>query len=382
MTRNSDARRRLSFHCGQFVLVALVVLTNESLVFAQTARSRINWATGSELRRQLAKPIGVTWERVPLRDAIERLSKQSRVAMFLDRNVDPNLRITLQAKSAPLERIVEKLASSLNLGVAQVGPVIYLGPPFNASRLSTLAVQRNDELRELTAKQAAKWRKSEPWSWPRLAQPKAILSEMAKANKLTLKNLNRIPHDLWPRADLPAMTLPERLTLLLVGFKLSYQFDSDDNVRFVRFPSAVSVERQYRLRNDQMLEQLKSTFPQADIEASKDMAVVRTTVEEHAEIRSLLDGTVPQRRQTVTQGLESKRYTLRIVDREFVRVIKQLSEQIGLDLVVGDGVSINAKQLVTIDVTEATVDQLMTELLQQVGLTHERSGNKLTLLPK
>ena len=399
MTRNSDSTWPLSISVGRFVLVLLFVTSNGSLVFSQSSESTngargnrfdapaMAWVSNRDLRRQLDKPIGVTWERVPLREALTRLSSQSGVTIFLDRNVDPNLRITLRAKSAPLGRVLEQLAVRLKLGVAQVGPVVYLGPQFVASRLSTLAVQRNDELRELKSSQAAKWRKREAWSWARLAQPKKALLQLAEDNQLTIKNANRIPFDLWPQMNLPAMTLAERLTLFLAGFRLSYQFDNDDNVRLVRFPAAVSVTREYRLRSDRSLADLRSQFPQAEVEVANGMAVVQTTVEEQAAIYDLLTGKrtgdSPQKPEEVPDvGFERKRFTLRIEDREFVKVMKQLADQIGIDLVVGAGVAIDANELVSIDVENANIDELLDALLAQVGLKHERAGMAVKLLPK
>lgn len=387
MTRNLNASWPLSLRDGLFILAVLVLLACESPIFAQASGSpmpsALDSVSNSDLRRKLRKPIGVTWERVPLREALDRLSTQSRIPIFLDRNVDPNLRITLQAKSAPFKTIVEKLAASLKLGVARVGPVVYLGPSFVASRLSTLAVQRNDELKALSRDQAAKWQKREALSWSRLSQPKKVLLGLAEENGLTIKNANRIPHDLWPRGDYPAMTLPERLTLFLAGFKLSYQFDSNDNLRLIRFPAAVAVERKYRVGSAGQSADISSAFPQADVKVADGEATVRTTVEEHAAIRELLSGRRPPSRSVVQQGtgLESKRFTLRIVDQPFVKVIKQLADQIGLELVIDKRVAINPRQQVSIDVNEVDIDQLMSSLLGQVGLKHERAGKNLTLLP-
>ncbi len=344
-----------------------------------------DWAVGDAFEKQLEKPIGITWQGVPLRDAITRLSAQSRVAIFLDRNIDPNVRLTLRSKNAGLEHVVRSLAERLGIGVARVGSVLYLGPHFTASRISTLVALRNDELARLPKGRAAVWRKHAPIHWPRLSEPRKIIEALADENGLQIVNTKRIPYDLWPAADLPELTVSERLSLLLVGFKLTYQFDKQNNVRLVSFPSSVAIERSYPISDLSIVAKLRDQFPQASFELTGDTLAARTTVDEHEEIRGLVVGDTssskPEPKVPRAVSLDDKRFQLRLVNQKFGNVIRQLIEQLDVELDVAPGAKVDLNQLITIDIKDATLDELMTAVVEPVGLRHERSGNKVILLP-
>src|SRR5690606_38623580 len=48
----------------------------------------------SKTTRQLAKPVSITWQEVPLSTALERLAQTQSLAVWQDRRVDPNVPIT------------------------------------------------------------------------------------------------------------------------------------------------------------------------------------------------------------------------------------------------------------------------------------------------
>ena len=51
-------------------------------------------------------------------------------------------------------------------------------------------------------------------AWDELAEPRTLLAALARENGLEIEGLDRVPHDLWPAADWPPMSLVDRLTLI------------------------------------------------------------------------------------------------------------------------------------------------------------------------
>ena len=66
-----------------------------------------------------------------------------------------------------------------------------------------------------------------PLAWPDFATPRDILTDLARQNGLTLEGLDRVPHDLWAAADLPPLSLVERLTLVANQFDLTFALSAD-----------------------------------------------------------------------------------------------------------------------------------------------------------
>ena len=107
-------RRLISPMARSFLGVCLGFLIDSSTLGQDATQQpetdrEIQWATGSEFRRQLAKDVRVTWRGVPLRGALDRLAKLHRTAIFLDRHVDPGQRISLETKGATVQRTIEQL---------------------------------------------------------------------------------------------------------------------------------------------------------------------------------------------------------------------------------------------------------------------------------
>ena len=67
-----------------------------------------------------------------------------------------------------------------------------------------------------------------------------MIADESENRSLTLVNPGPIPHDLWPVGSLPAMRWGDQLTLLLVGFDLTWELEQGVNWRIV--PIEESIE--------------------------------------------------------------------------------------------------------------------------------------------
>ncbi|MCD4727494.1 MAG: hypothetical protein K8R46_07530, partial [Pirellulales bacterium] len=117
-------------------VTAKVVLVGLRLVVAVTVAWRcaalyagqVNWATGLALQKQLAEPVDIYWVNNPLRQAIGNLSQTRRVAVLIDRRVDPGRELNVSLKGVPLESAMRQIARPRGLDVSRLGDVLYLGP--------------------------------------------------------------------------------------------------------------------------------------------------------------------------------------------------------------------------------------------------------------
>src|SRR4051794_30114778 len=78
-------------------------------------------ANGSRAKQSVVQAASIHWQRVPLRDALARLHALFNENIFLDRRVDPGMRVSLDIESASAEEIVQAVAAGHDLGVARVG---------------------------------------------------------------------------------------------------------------------------------------------------------------------------------------------------------------------------------------------------------------------
>jgi hypothetical protein len=159
----------------------------------------------------------IHWQRVPLREAIGRLHGVFGETVFADRRIDPALRLTLDIEAGSAEEVVAAIAAQQHLGVGRLANLVYLGPSPAAERLASVAAARSQEVSRLPMSLRASLARKQPVSWPRLAEPRRLVTSIVEQRGWRLANAERIPYDLWAAGELPEMSLAEQLTVLLTA---------------------------------------------------------------------------------------------------------------------------------------------------------------------
>jgi hypothetical protein len=343
----------------------------------------VRWLNAKELRQHRGDPIGVIWSGVPLRRGLADLARQQRVAIVLDRRVDPDRSLELTLSDEALEAAFERIASSQELGLSWFGPVAYFGPPAAARRLRTVAAMRENEARQLPPETRQVLLRQRAIAWHELATPRELVEKLAGEANVRLNGIEQVPHDLWPAADLPAMTFIERLSLVLGEFDLTFQFDDAGRaITLVSVPDRVAIERSYPGGKDPraLADRWSKKVPDCEIEVVGGKVVVRGLVEDHEN----LAGTRTPPAKVSTKNTQV--YTLTIDERQLGPLLEQLAAKFKLELQIDReavekaGISLDGR--VTFKVEKATIDELFTAALKPARLSFRREGNVLKVFPR
>ena len=355
---------------------------------APAAEVPIAWHTGSGLTKQLAQPVGVYWSDNPLRQAVDGLSHAHRVAVLIDRRVDPGQTLDLAVTDVPLEQVLEEIARSRSLGVCSVGPVTYLGPPPVTSRLPTLAELRREEARGLPSGKGRKFLLSKRIGWDDFATPRDLLRELAADNGIELLGSDRVPHDLWAAADLPPLPLADRLTLIAGQFDLTFQIAADgQTVTLVPVPDDVAIVRSYPggRQPEQLAAKWAALLPNCRIKVVNGKIYVRGLLEDHARITA--SGPTPRHPATgpghPAQG--ETRFTVREGKGSLGEVLQQLAARLQMQLEIDraglERAGISLQEQVSFSDKDATLDELFEAVLAPAGCTFRREGNTIRVGP-
>ncbi len=310
---------------------------------------QIPWATGKQLSQTLAQPLDVFWPNNPLREALTGLSRAQRVAILLDRRVDPGQKLSLNVQNVPLQTVLQMVADRCGLGVSRLGAVVYLGPPSAAQRLRPIAAALEKAVRQLPAASQRKFFQSKPWAWEDLSTPRDLLEQLGQQNGIQIAGLERVPHDLWAAADLPPLSLVERLTLIAAQFDLTCKLAAGGaRLDLVPVPESLLA--------------LPADRPPIPAEpASTKRAEPATSVER----------------------IRIQRLSVRA--EPLGPVLRQLAQRLGLELKLDEpaiqqaGISLD--QRVSVLVENASVDELLHQLLKSTGLSFRRHQNVVEILP-
>lgn len=130
--------------------------------------------------------------------------------------------------------------------------------------------------------------RAETWQWDILSEPRALLSNLAAKAQVDLDGLDLVPHDLWPAADLPALTWTDRFTLLANEFDLTFEFTEASHVRLLPVVAPVVIQRSYPggKQAEELASRWKRLTPDAEIAIVAGKLVVRGRLEDHELLRS------------------------------------------------------------------------------------------------
>jgi hypothetical protein len=324
-----------------------------------TRADAADWATGSTLQRQLTTPVGVDWSGNPLRQALRGLSRAQRVAILVDRRVDPEQLLEIRLEDVPLGKALRQIAHDRQLDVSLLGAVVYFGPPQAAARLRALAASRAEEVRRLSPAVARRFTQSKAMAWADFATPRDILQQLAVEASAELAGIEQVPHDLWAAADLPPLSLVDRITLVAIQFDLT--FDVTGGGR-----------------------QISLTPIPADFAAGRSSGDGLPEGQEPVVPRRKPAGHVAK---PATPGAkETQIDRLVIQEKPLGPVLEQLAAKLHIELRIDakalQAAGISLDQRVSVQLSRATIDDAFRELLKATPLTYRRKGNVVEIVPR
>lgn len=353
------------------------------------------WLTGEALQARLDALIPkVFWSGVPLRTVVRSLSTNQRIAILMDRRVDPEQPVDLSLSDVAVRTLLERIAEPRGLGWTQIGSVVYLGPAETAAILRTLSALRHDDVAKLPPGAAAVFRRSEPLAWEDFATPRELFGRLAQAAGRTVAGLDRVPHDLWAAADLPPLPWVDRLTLLAVQFDLTFRIGDDGrSVELTPLPETIALVRRYPGGRDpqRLAQQWAEQAPESQVKMVGGDVWVRGLLEDHERLASTPGSKtrIPPKRPATPRGAASKRQEIRFTVQNakgpLDRILAELGQKLGMEVKIDREAlaraGISPHQTVVFSVQDATVDAVFEAALRPAGCTFRRDGNVIVVVP-
>ena len=168
--------------------------------------------------RALATPVTATWSGLPLRMAADRLSEIGGIAVVVDRRIDPDTLVSLQAEGDTLAAVLTRGANDAGAEAALYAGHVRLVPRGRGAALVATEKMRADELRRLPTRFRPAVLARREASWPDGAVPRELVAAAAAEAGIVIAGLDDLPHDHFPAARLPPLPLADRIDLLLAHF--------------------------------------------------------------------------------------------------------------------------------------------------------------------
>jgi hypothetical protein len=354
------------------------------LLVLPAAAQETSLRSGREFTQHLQSTTGIAWSGVPLREALDTLGRDQRIAVMLDRRVDPGKTVNLGVAEQSLENALRTVARHQELGVCFIDSVVYFGPSETTAKLSTVAAIRRREAESLPRETALRFARVRSWSWPMLATPRDLLVELAAESGAEIAGLEQFPHDLWPAVALPPLALADRVTLVLAGFGLTYQFSPDGRrLQLVPFPQTAAISQTYSGKGHprENAERIARLYPEAKVTVEGEAIRVVGPWEAHQAVELLLQGQrVTRTSPPSTKGGGRTVYTLKVENEPVGGVIKALAEQLKLQVMIDPAVEKKLAERISFNVADVSRDELLRAVLLPAGLSFRMNGTELQII--
>ena len=148
----------------------------------------------------------------------------------------------------------------------------------------------------------------------------------------------------------------------------------------VPLPARATLTRSYTQKlSAANLAKIKKRFPQLIIKQTENQLEAQGSYEDHELLARLLRGETVR---TVTPQPGEKRFTLRVMKASAGAIINSVVQQQKWTVQFEPEVATRLKTLVTLDVTEVTLNELLEKTLGPLGLTYQLKDQQLTITEK
>ena len=324
------------------------------------------WLTGKNRDRSNSLAVSVSFTDAPFRSRLEQFSRHQKVAIFLDRRVDPGQRFSLQQTGVTVEQFIWAAADSCGLGACLIGDVYYVGPKQSAAALPLLVSSLEKSVAKLPKDTRKVWLKKSSLDWPALTEPVSILKELESKTSVKMPEL---PHDLWAESAWPALNLVERLSLLLVGFEKSIEIDERGarcGLADLNTQVSGKVLIQSRSVTKSLLEGLRKEIPGATFSLKGKRLSITGSADQVAAAQSwLVAAQQAEKRAGAATPFSMKAEATRLA------ILEKVASQTGRKLEYSDELLSTLSQRTTLDVKDVTIVELLLATMEGTGLSVE-----------
>jgi len=353
------------------------------------------FAIGKEFVSKLQQEFTGSWKNVTLRTILNRISSNTQISILLDRRIDPTSVPIVDFKQGTLLDALRKIAAQSSAGLSVVGNTVFIGPKPSVSKLRTLVELRSDEMNRQPSKSGrgrkSRGAKTKTIHWNDLDTPSQLLEQITETYGLKSVDGNRLPHDLWAGSTLPHLSVSEALSLVLIQFDLTFEWNRNrDRIQWAPIPDAVFIERVYELRRAKpsaAAEKWRAEVPGIVARVKSGNVVVRGTVEQHEQLQEFLNPHEQKSKiaKAAPVSLRKRRFKLRLRFTPAAKLFANLEKNgviIRYDERALEKAGIDLNQKISLDVDNATANEFFKEVCDPLGLTFTIKGATVKLSPK
>ncbi|MEM9943312.1 MAG: hypothetical protein AAF939_17240 [Planctomycetota bacterium] len=367
--------RYLSNVAVVLTFVVGIILNGDSSLAQSDRNGNPDWRQGKQLNRFSQQGLSASFSNAPLGTRLRVFAKNQLAAVFIDRRLDPMQEMNLSMHGT-LERLYWQVARQSGGDCCRIEDFYYVGPKTVAAQLPVAFAGLKQQ--KLSAN-SPNWKRRTPISTAQVVVPKQWLKEITQEAGVSVSNIDLVPNDVWSKVELPETSLEVQVGILLVGFDLWYERSVDaKTITIVPFPNIASGQREFFAGPGarSLVSSIRPKYPQLKISASGNRITTTGGVLEMAQLRA--DLVAQQGENRSDTPAQQKVYTLktRAARGSILATIAQRTKR---KFNYDKKRSAILREQITVELKDATLEQLLESVLDQTDLEVEITDTLLKI---
>lgn len=366
---------------GLTLLISAICIAEETVEFLKE----------SQFKQAISRPFNANADRATLH-YLQRLSKVQQVAILLDRRIDPTQKVEVAIAAEFFDEGIRGFVKQAGCEISVVADTIFVGPPETALYLKTrleLARDEFDEVEDLSPKRQFELLRRYELNWDAVTSPQEIIAKQADRYNIRIINLEMIPHDLWKGGTIAYPNFIEGNLMILSQYGLSFEWIDANQIRIVNQIPDVGINQGHRPKGMTLKEAVTLTnqkFPKLNAREYRNTLLFTGTVEDHEAVAILIGEKQSTRQRpgtTTSDSLRDVRFTFKMVEKPFGSLMATLKVQgieVRYDPQQIQAANIDLGKLISLELNEATIHQLLEKSCEKVGLSYRIDGDVIELV--
>jgi len=334
------------------------------------------------LRTRLDNQVTASFEK-SFGGILQSISRSQKLRIVLDRRINPATVIKYQAQDESVRVLLQKITAMADTSFCEIRGNIYVGPKATCHWLASLCELHQQTLKEKLSSNTAKLDAkrllaASDIQWNYLSDPTDLIETLVTGNGLSISNPLLLKHDRWNANGLTNLPLSHKLTILLAGFDLTFEWNlATQSIDLRPFPSSVVLKTTIQKSlSESNLQKVKSALPDLKITSSDGTVSAEGRYEDIDRLNRLLAG---ERISTTTTTSSEKRFTLSVPKAPAKDILNAIANSRKLMLIASpEAMELLTKQI-GVDVKEVTLEELLNVITKECGLMWAINGDKLEI---
>lgn len=363
-------------------VMLLTLIACPSLVYAQgdlpvlVESKQATFLSGKKLDRKILQEFSVWWRDGELRDRLMAFSNSEKIAIMLDRRVDPSTLMNVGIEKRTVEQIFWRVSEAAEIGVCRIEDCYYFGPVDTVVALPVALESLSRQAKKVSRRSAVKWTVKRPVRTGQIVATKELIKAIASKHGFTINGLQELPHDLWFSVSLPPTSVLGQMQLMLAGFGKTFKINPDGkSITIIDFPETKSAKRVFAVaKRPENSKELAAKFEDLRISfRSKSVTAIGPPRQ-----LALLKATLVN--QTKSVAGQEERFSLD-TEADRLTILRTIAQTAKVELKLDSVDPADLAERIKINVVKVTQAELLFEALSGTRFRAEITDKELLVKP-